>query len=186
MSEEYLQLAHAVEKKWTRDQQNEQDLRLRLQENLETMASQIHRLENEAQRSAEGHGQRTLNWGSHDHTPSAVASSGDKEPVSGRGSVGDELAGGGEEEGEGEGEERFFDAHEISAEEWAESIRAEFQGSSTTAVAEGVDGPVTGDRPPFDNMSIEKVSHNIHAHVLHFLCVCCDIRLWLSFLASRL
>ena len=171
VSEDYLQLARTVEKKWTRGQQNEQDICLHLQQNLETMASQFHRLENEAQRSAEGRGQRTLDRGSCDHIPSAVASSGDKEPVSGRGSVDDELGGGGEEE---EREEKFFDAHEISAEEWAKSIRAEFQGSSTTAVAEGVDGPVTGDSC---NMSIEKVRHSIHTctsyvYVVIFTCGC--------------
>ena len=53
MSEEYLKLARSVEKKCSRDLQNERDLRLRLQETMEAMANQMHGLESDAQRSVE-------------------------------------------------------------------------------------------------------------------------------------
>ena len=55
-SEGYLQQARSVEKRWRRDMQSERDLRLRLQENMETMANQIHGLENDAKRSVGGAG----------------------------------------------------------------------------------------------------------------------------------
>ena len=61
--------------------------------------------------------------------------------------------------GEGEeDEETFFDAHEISAEDWAKSTRAEFIGSedSSTVISEG---PVTFEKPPFNEKSMEEVSH---------------------------
>ena len=56
-----------VEKKWKRDMQSERDLRLRLQENIETMANQMHGLENDAKRSVDGgRGHRSASQGSRE------------------------------------------------------------------------------------------------------------------------
>ena len=56
-----------MEKKWKRDMQSERDLRLRLQENIETMANQMHGLENDAKRSVDGgRGQRSASQGSRE------------------------------------------------------------------------------------------------------------------------
>ena len=76
-SEGYLQQARCVEKRWARDMQSERDLRLRLQENIETMASQMQGLENDAKRSVGGggRGQRSASQGSRDvvmSSPSAT------------------------------------------------------------------------------------------------------------------
>ena len=66
-----------------------------------------------------------------------------------------------EEEGRGgEGEEEmFFDAHEISAEEWAKTTRSEFM--SQTSAESGRDaGAAVGDdnsRPPFNGRPMEEV-----------------------------
>ena len=62
--------------------------------------------------------------------------------------------------GEGEGEEEFFDAHEISAEEWAKTTRSEFM--SQTSAESGRDaGATLGDDnsgPPFNGRPMEEVS----------------------------
>ena len=75
-SEGYLQQARSVEKRWARDMQSERDLRLRLQENIETMASQMQGLENDAKRSVGGgRGQQSASQGSREvvlSSPSAT------------------------------------------------------------------------------------------------------------------
>lgn len=171
-SEEYLQLARSVEKKWTRELQSERDLRLRLQENLETMADQMYGLESEAQRTAEQR-PRISSQGSREMPSSATSSETSLMllvPHSPGGAVGgsekrDEIDGGaqsvvgGGREGDSD-DEPFFDAHEISAEEWAKSTKAEFLGNETdpSAVPEGTAGPTAADIPPIDSKSTEQVS----------------------------
>ena len=123
-SEEYLKQAHNVEKRWTKELQNERDLRQQLQENLETMANQIHGLENEAKWTAEGR-PRISSQGSKENLPLSGASSeilSSLSPVSSSpnsvgefgGEEGKKRVGEGEK-GNGEGEEseeveKFFDA----------------------------------------------------------------------------
>ena len=71
----------------------------------------------------------------------------------------DTCVGGEEGERGGEGEEEmFFDAHEISAEEWAKATRAEFTSQSSTGSGR-IEGPMSGadDRPPFNETSMEDV-----------------------------
>ena len=79
-SEGYLLQARSVEKRWRRDMQSERDLRLRLQENMETMANQIHGLENDAKRSVGGggRGHRSASQGSREVflSPSAATDTG--------------------------------------------------------------------------------------------------------------
>ena len=78
------------------------------------------------------------------------------------GGEGEERGGGGGGGGGGEGEgeeEMFFDAHEMSAEEWAKTTRAEFMESSPGS--ERTDGSATAadeDGPPFNGRSMEEVS----------------------------
>ena len=79
----------------------------------------------------------------------------------GRATQRDEVDGGAEGgERESEEEEKFFDAPEISAEEWAKSTRAEFlEGEEDpTAVPEGAGGPAAADLPPFSSKPMELVS----------------------------
>ena len=68
---------------------------------------------------------------------------------------GEERVRGGEGEGE---EEMFFDAHDISADEWAKTTRAEFTSQSSTGSGR-IEGPVhaADDRPPFNETSMEEV-----------------------------
>ena len=167
-----------MERRWTRELQNEKDLRHRLQENLETMANQIHGLENEAQRTAEGR-PHLPSQGSKEAAQSSTTSSEVSlmlpllMPTSeisklGLGEFGvggatqkDEVDRGAEGgERESEEEERFFDAPEISVEEWAKSTRAEFlEGQEDpTAVPEGAGGPAAADLPPFSSKPMELVS----------------------------
>ncbi|CAI8024455.1 Oxysterol-binding protein 1 [Geodia barretti] len=160
-SEGYLLQARSVEKRWRRDMQSERDLRLRLQENMETMANQIHGLENDAKRSVGGggRGHRSASQGSREVvlSPSAATDTGRGESVQERGR--DTCVGGEEGERGGEGEEEmFFDAHEISAEEWAKATRAEFTSQSSTGSGR-IEGPMSGadDRPPFNETSMEDV-----------------------------
>jgi hypothetical protein len=81
-SEGYLLQARSVEKRWRRDMQSERDLRLRLQENMETMANQIHGLENDAKCSVGGagggRGHRSASQGSREVvlSPSAATDTG--------------------------------------------------------------------------------------------------------------
>ena len=80
-SEGYLLQARSVEKRWRRDMQSERDLRLRLQENMETMANQIHGLENDAKRSVgggSGRGHRSASQGLREVvlSPSAATDTG--------------------------------------------------------------------------------------------------------------
>ena len=93
---------------------------------------------------------------------------------------GDGGGGGGGGGGEGEGEEEmFFDAHEMSAEEWAKTTRAEFMESSPGS--ERTDGSATAadeDGPPFNGRSMEEVSFHFlkfvfsasAAALIHTLC----------------
>ena len=62
------------------------------------------------------------------------------------------------EEDEDEEEEKFFDAHEISAEDWAKSTKAEFLGDEESPAASS-EGDVTAEKPPFNSgRSMEEVS----------------------------
>ena len=161
VSEEYLRQARAVEKKWRRDRQSERDLRLRLQENLETMASQIHGLESEAQRSAEGRGLL------HSHRSQKTSSREDastlhpaNQPPTQSGGVGGEVYGeGGREGGDEDDEETFFDANEMSTGEWLKLTKAEFLESCPSIEGEREEEPVATDRPPFNSKSMKQVSN---------------------------
>ena len=158
VSEEYLKQARAVEKKWRRDRQSERDLRLRLQENLETMASQIHGLESEAQRSAEGRGLL------HSHRSQETSSREDastlhpaNQPPTQSGGVGEEVFGeGGRDEDD---EETFFDANEMSTGEWLKLTKAEFLESCPSIEGEREEEPVATDRLPFNSKSMKQVSN---------------------------
>ena len=171
-SEEYLKQARNVEKRWTKELQNERDLCQQLQENLETMANQIHGLENEAKWTAEGR-PRISSQGSKENLPPSRASSeisSSLSPISSSpnrvGEFGGEEGKKGEREGEkrkGEGEEseedeKFFDAQEISVDEWAKSTKAEFLGGQPDPTAlEGVGGLAAADLLPFDVKKTEVV-----------------------------
>ena len=166
-SEEYLKQARNMEKRWTKELQNERDLRQQLQENLETMANQIHGLENEAKWTAEGR-PRISSQGSKENLPpsgasSEISSSSSPNRIGGfEGEEGNKRVGEGEKrKGEGEEseeDEKFFDAQEVSVDEWAKSTKAEFLGGQPDPTAlEGVGGPAAADLPPFDVKKTEVV-----------------------------
>ena len=139
------------------------------------MANQLHGLESEAQRTAGGQPQISSQR-SKDSAQLSTASSSEASlllPVSQSAgglsegeAKGDEVDGGvsskrGEGQGGGEGdseEEKFFDAHEISAEEWAKSTKAEFLHGDPSASTEEVGGPAAADRPPLNGKPMELVS----------------------------
>ena len=59
---------------------------------------------------------------------------------------------------ESEEDEKFFDAQEISVDEWAKSTKAEFLGGQPDPTAlEGAGGPAAADLPPFDVKKTEVV-----------------------------
>ena len=141
------------------------------------MANQMHGLESEAQRTAGGR-PRISSQGSKDSPQPPSTASGSEVslmlPVSqsvgvvtGVEDKGDEVDGGvnskGGEGGQGGGEgdsdeEKFFDAHEISTEEWAKSTKAEFLEGDPSATTEEAGGPAAADRPPFNGKPMEIVS----------------------------
>ena len=97
-----------MEKRWSKELQNEKDLRYRLQENLETIANQIHGLESEAQGRL-----RASSQSSKDFFPLRDVTGVVNLPLIPAGSVSsglesqrEEEGGEEEEEGEGEGKEK--------------------------------------------------------------------------------
>ena len=118
-SEEYLKQARNVEKRWTKELQNERDLRQQLQENLETMANQIHGLENEAKWTAEGR-PRISSQGSKENLPPSGASSEILSSLSPVSSSPNRVGEFGGEEGKkrvGEGEKRKGEGEESEEDE---------------------------------------------------------------------
>ncbi len=103
-ADEFLLQATTTDRRWSRALQHEHSLRLELQESMEALAKQMHGMEREARGMFNG-----------SQAPS---------PVTHPKNEGSQVKGEGWEEEEEE-EEKFFDAQEISQEQWERAWKEE-------------------------------------------------------------
>ncbi len=138
-ADEFLLQATSTDRRWSRALQHEHSLRLEVQESMEAMANQMHGMEREA-RGMFSPQMSASSQGSSPQDSASVVSGDCPVPGIGRSHEVKVIPGGatgrvGEgrgEEGKEEEEEKFFDAPEISQEEWERAWKEVDSTSSFT------------------------------------------------------
>lgn len=139
-AEEFVVQARNTERRWSRALQHEHSLRLQLQENMEALANQMHGLEDEARLSVQGILPSLHTAASHTSgliSPS-TGGGGTGIPRIGKSTPGKTRATLDHPEKEepdcrdsSDDEDKFFDASELSAEEWSQAKNVDLSQPSS-------------------------------------------------------
>lgn len=133
-SKEFMVQAHSTDRRWSRALQHEHSLRLELQDNMVALASQMQGMEDEARKKLDVQGpfaQSTLS-SAHSSPESLVNSGASSLPENGVAKVGLKvksekkvvLADEPDGYGSSDDEDKFFDAPEMSPEQWDKASSA--------------------------------------------------------------
>ena len=134
VSKEFMVQAHSTDRRWSRALQHEHSLRLELQDNMVALASQMQGMEDEARKKLHVQGpfgQSTLS-SAHSSPESLINSGASSLPENGVAKVGSKvksekkvvLADEPDGYGSSDDEDKFFDAPEMSPEQWDKASSA--------------------------------------------------------------
>lgn len=161
VSKEFMVQAHSTDRRWSRALQHEHSLRLELQENMVALANQMQGLEDEARKKLKVRGPFAQ------HTPAAMSSSPESSVSTGvtplpsgmvkiesRAKLETKVIATDEPNGEqsSDDEDKFFDAPEMSPEEWDKASSATRHKRNVSCVSVNEFRAILSEEPGTDDI----------------------------------